>query len=182
MYKYIYCCFILTLFSKTIQSQDTLDIDKRWYWNVNAGLVVPDDDLRLNEAQILDLRIGKHFNKNWGFEMEFMRDEYDFDIDFDLKHYASTLNFFYTNHSPLWKPYFLIGLGAIRSDSRFPQTQSTDVIVNLAVGGSWYLTGDGVRLRAEARSRLDNNNSDLPGQEGFGDGQFTIGLIVPIGD
>lgn len=157
-------------------------VDYRWYWNTNIGIVVPDDDIRLNEAQVIDLRVGKHFNENWALEFELMRDEYDFDIDFDLKHYSAAFNIMYTNHDPLWKPYFLIGVGGIYSDSRFPDTQETDLIVNLAIGGSWYFTGNGVRIRAEARSRLDTNDSDLPGQDGFGDGQFTIGLIVPIGD
>ncbi len=157
-------------------------VDYRWYWNTNIGIVVPDDDVRLNEAQVLDLRVGKHFNENWALEFEVMRDEYDFDIDFDLKHYAAGLNVLYTNHDPLWKPYFLVGVGGIYSDSRFPDTQDSDLIVNLAIGGSWYFTGNGVRIRAEARSRLDTNDSDLPGQDGFGDGQFTIGIIVPIGD
>jgi len=39
-----------------------------------------------------------------------------------------------------------------------------------------------MRIRAEARSRLGTNDSDLPGQDDFGDGQFTLGIIVPIGD
>jgi hypothetical protein len=157
-------------------------VDYRWYWNTNLGIVVPDDDIRLNEAQVLDLRVGKHLNENWAMEFEVMRDEYDFDMDFDLKHYAATFNVMYTNHDPLWKPYFLFGVGGIRSDARFPDVQENDLVVNLAVGGSWYFTGNGVRIRAEARSRLDTNDSELPGQDGFGDGQFTIGIIVPIGD
>lgn len=157
-------------------------VDYRWYWNANIGIVVPDDDIRLNEAQVIDFRVGKHFTEKWAMEFEVMRDEYDFDIDFDLKHYAAGFNLLYTNHDPLWKPYFLVGVGGIYSDSRFPDTQDSDLIVNLAVGGSWYFTGHGVRIRAEARSRLDTNDSDLPGQDGFGDGQFTIGIIVPIGD
>ncbi len=159
------------------------EVDYRLYWNANLGIVVPDDDIRLNEAQVIDLRIGKHFTENWALEFEVMRDEYDFDIDYDLKHYATGVNFMYTNHDPLWKPYFMVGVGAIYSDSRFPESiQRTDLIVNVAIGGSWYFTGNGVRIRAEARSRLDTNDSDLPGQDGFGDGQFTLGIIVPIGD
>ena len=157
-------------------------VDYRWYWNTNIGIVVPDDDIRLNEAQVIDLRVGKHLNEHWAVEFEVMRDEYDFDIDFDLKHYSAAFNVMYTDHDPLWKPYFLVGVGGIYSDSRFPDTQESDLIVNLAVGGSWYFTGNGARIRAEARARLDSNNSNLPGQDGFGDGQFTIGIIVPIGD
>lgn len=157
-------------------------IDKRWYWNPNFGVVVPDDDLRLNEAHVFDIRVGKHFTDRWGMELELMRDEYDFDMDFDLKHYSASMNLMYINHDPLWKPYFLVGVGGIRADARFPDNQRTDLIVNLAVGGSWYFVGNGARIRLEARSRLDTNDSKLPGQDGFGDAQFTVGLIIPIGD
>lgn len=157
-------------------------VDNRWYWNPNFGVVVPDDDLRLNEAHVFDIRVGKHFSEQWSMELELMRDEYDFDMDFDLKHYSATMNLIYTNHDPLWKPYFLVGVGGIRADARFPDNQRNDLIVNLAVGGSWYFVGNGARIRLEARSRLDSNDSNLPGQDGFGDAQFTIGLMIPIGD
>ncbi|MCX7544112.1 outer membrane beta-barrel protein [Marinicella gelatinilytica] len=173
-----------TLCAQTKTGQNGLfdGVDYRWYWSPNAGVVIPDDDLRLNEANVFDVRVGKHLNEQWGMELELMRDEYDFDMDFDLKHYSATMNLIYTNHDPLWKPYFMVGLGGIYADARFPDTQRTDFIVNLAVGGSWYFVGNGARIRLEARSRLDTNNSKLPGQDGFGDAQFTIGLIIPIGD
>ncbi len=170
----------MLLAQQELPAQD--GIDYRWYWNINGGIVVPDDDVRLNEAKVLDLRVGKHLNRDWGFEFELMQDEYDFDIDFDLRHQAAGINLFKTNHDPLWKPYVLFGVGVIHADARFPDTSDNSLIVNVAVGGSWYFAGNGVRIRAEARSRLDTNDSDLPGQDGFGDGQFTLGIIVPIGD
>ncbi len=168
--------------TKTGQSGLYDGVDHRWYWNPNFGVVVPDDDLRLNEAHVFDVRVGKHFTDRWAMEFELMRDEYDFDMDFDLKHYSATMNLIYTNHDPLWKPYFLVGVGGIRADARYPDNQRNDLILNLAVGGSWYFVGNGARIRLEARSRLDSNDSKLPGQDGFGDAQFTVGLIIPIGD
>jgi len=180
---------LLLLSSMTTLAEETTGhnglfdgVDYRWYWNPNIGVVIPDDDLRLNEANVFDIRVGKHVNEKWALEFELMRDEYDFDIDFDLKHYSATMNFIYTNHDPLWKPYFLIGVGGIYSDARYPEEYRSDLLLNLAVGGSWYFMGNGGRIRAEIRSRLDTNDSKLPGQDGFGDAQFTLGLIIPIGN
>ena len=153
--------------------------DDRWYWNINAGVVVPDDSLQLNDAHVYDVRVGKNLNDKWAFEIMAFTDEYDFDIDFGLKHHGLGVNFLTINHEPLWKPYFLIGGGAIYHDS--PLDSGTNVFFNVGIGASWYFFGDNIRLRAEAVSRLDLNDTDLPGQDGFGDGVFTVGLTVPIG-
>jgi hypothetical protein len=72
-----------------------------------------------------------------------------------------------------------MGAGFIRHDSA---TESgTNAFFNVGIGGSWYFFGDNVRLRAEAVSRLDLNSTKLPGQDGFGDGVFTLGLTIPLG-
>jgi len=169
--------FISIIFSLCAQAQR---IDPRWYYNVNVGIIIPDDDLQLNEAQIYDLRIGKSLNKDWSYEFELFTDNYDFDIDYGLKHHGFMLNFLNINNEPLWRPYFLMGGGFIYHNS--PTESGINPVFNIGVGGSWYFFGDNIRLRAEAVSRLDLNNTDLPGQDGFGDGVFTLGLTIPIGN
>lgn len=155
-------------------------IDPRWYFNINAGIIVPDDNLQLTEAQLIDLRVGKVINQKWSYEVVGFVDQYDFDIDYGLKHKGLNINFLNINHEPLWKPYFLMGAGLIHHQS---QTESgTNLFFNVGIGGSWYFFGDNVRLRAEAVSRLDLNDTKLPGQDGFGDGIFTLGLTIPIGN
>ena len=154
-------------------------LDERWYWNINAGIVVPDDSLQLNDARIYDLRVGKSINHKWSFEIQAFTDEYDFDIDYGLKHQGLGINFLDINQDPLWKPYFLMGVGVIHHQS--PQESGTNMFFNIGIGASWYFFGDNVRLRAEAVSRLDLNDTDLPGQDGFGDGVFSMGLTIPIG-
>jgi hypothetical protein len=166
----------LVLFSTSAVSEK---IDERWYFNVNAGIIIPDNDLQFNEAELYDLRIGKPINHKWAFEIVGFTDEYDFDIDYGLKHQGLNVNFLNINHEPLWKPYFLMGAGFIRHKS--PTESGTNAFFNIGIGGSWYFFGDNVRLRAEAVSRLDLNNTDLPGQDGFGDGVFTVGLSIPLG-
>ena len=61
------------------------------------------------------------------------------------------------------------------------EESGTNLYFNVGVGASWYFYGDNIRLRAEAVSRLDLNNTNLPGQDGFGDGVFSVGLTIPIG-
>jgi hypothetical protein len=176
--KFIILLTLLPL-SQLAFSQANDGIDERWYINPNIGVIIPDDDIQLNEAEIIDLRFGKVLGPKWGFEMGAFSDEYDFDINYDLSHEGVFINFLNINHEPLWKPYFLMGAGVIRHHSA---TESgTNAFFNIGIGGSWYFFGDNVRLRAEAVSRLDLNDTDLPGQDGFGDGVFTVGLTIPIG-
>ncbi len=154
-------------------------IDERWYVSVNAGVIVPDDSLQFNDALIYDVRMGKSINEKWSYEIQAFTDEYDFDIDYGLKHHGVGINFLNINQEPLWKPYFLMGTGLIYHQS--PTESGTNLYFNVGIGGSWYFFGDNIRLRAEAVSRLDLNNTKLPGQDGFGDGVFTVGLTIPFG-
>lgn len=178
--KLIPLILISMIYSSFANSQANDGIDERWYFNVNAGIIVPDNDFQFNEADLVDLRVGKAINQKWSYEIGVFFDEYDFDINYDLKHHGGFINFLNINHEPLWKPYFLMGAGVIHHQS---STESgTDVFFNIGIGGSWYFFGDNVRLRAEAVSRLDLNNTKLPGQDGFGDGVFTLGLTIPLGN
>jgi len=173
----IILALILLIFSINSHAQP---IDQRWYWNVNMGVIVPDDSLQLNDAHIYDFRVGRSINHKWSYEIQAFTDEYDFDIDYGLKHKGVGINFLDINHDPLWKPYFLMGVGFINHQT--PDESGTNLYFNLGIGGSWYFFGDNIRLRAEAVSRFDLNNTDLPGQDGFGDGIFNLGLTIPIGN
>ncbi len=172
-------CFFNLFFISSVFSQANDGLDERWYFNVNAGVILPDNDLQFNEAEIADVRVGKSLNQKWTYEFGVFTDKYDFDIDYKLKHNGAFFNFLNINHEPLWKPYFLMGGGMIYHES--PTESGTNLFFNVGIGGSWYFFGDNIRLRAEAVSRLDLNNTKLPGQDGLGDGVFTLGLTVPLG-
>lgn len=172
-----FLALIALLFSMHVYSQP---LDERWYWNINVGAIVPDDSLQLNDAHVYDFRVGKSINYKWSYEIQAFTDEYDFDIDYGLKHHGAGINFLNINHDPLWKPYFLMGVGFIYHESQ--EESGTNLFFNVGVGASWYFYGDNIRLRAEAVSRLDLNNTDLPGQDGFGDGVFSVGVTIPIGN
>ena len=170
--------FLLFIFFSAFSLAQPLD--ERWYLGVNAGIIVPDDNILLNEAQIYDVRLGKTINQDWSYEFEAFTDEYDFNIDYGLKHHGLMINFLNVNNEVLWKPYFLMGAGFIYHNS--PVDSGINPVINIGLGGSWYFFGDNVRLRLEAVSRLDFNNTKLPGQDGFGDAVFTFGLTIPIGN
>jgi len=168
--------FFSLFISPNIHAQQ---MDDRWYLGVNAGIVVPDDSLQLTDAQVVDVRMGKSFNKVWSYEIQAFSDEYNFDINYGLIHHGLMLNFLNINQEPLWKPYFIVGGGFIYH--RSPTESGINPVFNVGIGASWYFFGDNIRLRAEAVSRMDLNSTNLPGQDGFGDGVFTMGLTIPLG-
>ena len=169
--------FFIVLTSLNAQAQR---IDPRWYYNINAGIVSPSDDAQLQDAKIYDIRLGKSINQDWSYEFELFTDKYNFENNYTLKHQGFMLNFLAINNEPLWRPYFLMGGGIIKHKS--PTESGIDPVFNVGIGGSWYFFGDNIRLRAEAVSRLDLNDNDLPGQKkGYGNGVFTLGLTIPIG-
>ena len=58
----------------------------------------------------------------------------------------------------------------------------TDAIAYLGMGGEWELLPPRrLLLRSELRFRYDFNDTDQPGQEGFGDAIFSLGLMLPFG-
>ena len=58
----------------------------------------------------------------------------------------------------------------------------TSAVVNIAIGGMWELViPQRVMLRADFRARYEIDDNEQPGQNGWGDGVFTIGIVVPFG-
>ena len=80
---------------------------------------------------------------------------------------------------PLWNPYFLVGLGALRFEA--PGDSGTEILVHAAVGGMWDLNNNGLMLRAEARYRYSPADSPIPGLLEEGEAVLTIGLTIPFG-
>ena len=156
------------------------ELDRRWYTDVAAGIILPDDDLRPDDARIAMFRVGRHFHEEYALEVEVFKDEYDFGIDFPLEHEGANFNLLIVNREPLWNPYFLLGVGAIRTMGDGVPTDTT-VAINIGIGGRWQLSKGGIMLRADARLRYDDNDSDVPGNDGYGDGVLTVGLSFPIG-
>ena len=129
------------------------------------------------------LAIGRRFGPEYAFELEATYDKLDFGIDYGLEHRTIELNMLKINPEPLWHPYFLMGVGYIEFEGPpgLPIRTGHNALFNLGVGGMWEIViPNRVLLRADARLRYDLNDTHQPGQSGFGDGVFTLGLVVPF--
>lgn len=154
-------------------------------WSVGARGGVVATDQRFNaDGQAWALTVGRSFGPQYAVELEFSGDDLDFGIDYGLEHRAIGVNHLTINREPLWDPYFLIGVGLVEFDAPPGNAvrEGCDFMFNLGIGGQWELVApERVLLRADLRLRYDRNDTGQPGQNGFGDGIFSLGLTVPLG-
>jgi len=167
-----------SLFACSLNAQP---LDQRWQAGLRFGSLIPDSAVDPTDGFIGLLSARRALDAEQDVELELGYDELDFGIDFNLRHRFVGVNYLRVNRVPLWDPYVLIGLGAIRYDAPSGVRSGNSVYANLGVGGRWELKPERVFLRAEARIRYDLLNSDQPGQDGFGDGVLTLGIELPLG-
>jgi hypothetical protein len=154
-----------------------------WFAGARGGIVVTDQEFD-NDGTVYNLTVGRTFGPKYAVELELTQDELDFGIDYGLRHRAIGVNHLTINREPLWDPYFLIGAGYIEFDgpAGLDQERDGNFMFNLGVGGQWELVvPNRVLLRADFRLRYDLNDTRQPGQNGYGDGVFTLGLTIPFG-
>ena len=157
--------------------------DDEWYVGARGGIVMTDQNFD-NDGTLYGLAIGRRLGPEYAVELEATYDELDFGIDYGLEHRTLELNMLKINPVPLWHPYFLMGIGYIEFEGRpgLPVRTGHNAMFNLGVGGMWELViPNRVLFRADLRLRYDLNDTDQPGQNGFGDGVFTLGLVIPFG-
>ena len=153
-----------------------------WFGGVRGGIVVTDQEYD-NDGTAFIAHVGRTWGPMYAVEFEVGADELDFGIDYGLEHRWIGVNHLTINREPLWDPYFLIGIGAIEYEAPpgNAEREGTDFVANLAIGGQWELwVPERAFLRAEIRLRYDHNDTDQPGQNGFGDGIVTVGLVIPF--
>ena len=152
-----------------------------WYAGVNSGVVIPDDDYDFGDGTFQSVRLGRTLGETQAVEVSVFRDELDFGIDYGLEHQGIELNYLQINREPLWDPYFLVGVGWIRFDAPLgEELQGSDLMLNVGIGGHWELLPGRLYLNADLRLRYDFTQVEQPGQEGFGDGVFSLGLTIPF--
>lgn len=154
-----------------------------WELGLRYGGAITDNSFSIDgEVEVLSLL--RTLGPERAIEFELGADQLGFGIDFGLQHQNLAVNYLVINREPLWDPYVLFGVGVIRFEApRYsPDRRGTDAMAQFAVGGNWELAAPNkLLLRAEARIRYDFNNTDQPGQDGFGDAIVTVGLSVPFG-
>ncbi len=167
---------LLVAFSVTAQ-------DRRlspWYLGIKGGTVLAGGDRAADDGRLVGLELGANLNETWALEAELFADTIEFDAGFDLDHSGFAVNLIQVNRVPLWNPYFLLGLGALRFEA--PEETDTDIMGQIAVGGMWNLNNNGVMLRIEARYRYSTADSTTPGLLEDGEPVITIGLTIPFGE
>ena len=156
--------------------------DDAWYVSARGGIVMTDQNYD-NDGTLVGIALGRFFGPEYAFELEVTGDELDFGIDYGLRQRSVELNMLKINPVPLWHPYFLMGIGYIEFDGPDGLAIETghNAMFNLGVGGMWELVPPSrVMLRGDLRLRYDLNDTHQPGQSGFGDGVFSLGLLVPF--
>jgi hypothetical protein len=147
-----------------------------WEFGVRAGGMITDNAVRLDgSAEFLTLT--RTLGEKRAVELELGADQLDFSMDYGLRHRTVSLNYLEINREPLWDPYVLIGVGVSEFDAPTGITEGRDAMMQVGTGGSWELSDNGkVLLRGDLRFRYDLNDTDQPGQDGWGDAIFTVGL------
>lgn len=147
-----------------------------WEVGLRVGGMITDNALRLDGSAEF-LTITRRIDEKRAIELEFGADQLDFSIDYGLRHRTVSVNYVEVNREPLWDPYVLVGLGVSEFDAPSGITEGHDAMLQVGTGGSWELSDNGkLLLRGDLRFRYDLNDTGQPGQDGWGDAIFTVGL------
>jgi hypothetical protein len=152
--------------------------DDHWFVGARAGVVVADQALRRDGDSVI-VSFGRTLGPVYAVELECFRERLDYGIDDGLRNEGLAFNVLTINREPLWDPYFLVGIGALRFEvpPGQPTRRDTTPIAHAAIGGQWELVlPERVLLRAEIRMRVSGDRIGRPGQEGYVDGTVSIGL------
>ena len=149
----------------------------QFYAGLKAGQVLADAEA-VDDANLFGAELGINFSPKWAFELEYFQDQRDTQFDFDIEYSGFGFNLIQTNRVPLWNPYFLVGLGALRF--QVPDDSNTDIMANVAVGGQWDLNNAGLMLRVEARYRYSPVDAVAEDLIEAGEPVVTLELSFPL--
>jgi hypothetical protein len=108
----------------------------------------------------------RSFGDVHGVEFEYTRSAFD-----GAARNAFAVNWVQTNPEPLWRPFFLVGLGL--SDGE----EGSGAMASVGFGGRWELVPGRLDLRADLRYRHDAASTKGARNEGV----LMIGIGVPLG-
>lgn len=119
---------------------------------------------RDGDGPFVNLR--RNFGEIHAVELEYARTGFEpGDRDYFGLHWVKT------NPEPLWRPFFLLGLGA--SDG----PEGSGALASVGIGGRWQLVPGRIDLRADLRYRHDSAAADDARNEGV----LMIGVSLPLG-
>lgn len=153
-----------------------------WQASLRGGVVVTDQSLR-RDGDTWMVSLARSFGPEQSVEVDWFEERLDFGINFGLRNRGIALNYLTFNREPLWDPYFLLGVGSLRFEAP-PGSDRADgnhIFFQIGVGGEWeLLLPERLLLRAEIRLRATDDATGQPGQEGYGDASFLLGLSLPF--
>lgn len=157
-----------------------------WFVGTSVlGVMVTDSSFKV-DGHFAALRVGREYRDQYAWEVEYLQDDLDFGVDYNLRHRSLGVNHRTINHAVLWNPYILIGVAVDQFDAPNAtqpnaEKSGTDFALNVGLGGEWELMAPRkLMLRLDLRLRYDFNNTRQPGQIGFGDGVIGLGLTMPF--
>lgn len=166
------CLLLMLSASAFVQASGRDD----WEFGLRVGGMITDNALRLDGSAEF-ATITRRLGEKRAIELEFGADQLDFSMDYGLRHRTVSVNYVEVNREPLWDPYVLVGVGVSEFDAPSGITEGRDAMMQLGTGGSWELSDNGkLLLRGDVRFRYDLNDTGQPGQDGWGDAIFTVGL------
>ena len=157
------------------------ELDARWYLAPGASYIFADDDRQADDGPGFQLGIGKAVSQHWNLELNGVYDQLD--LSTGGGQYEQTGlgldGLFFFDRSGAFNPYLVLGAGALKTE--LGGTDSTNLMANAGAGFMARLNDYGLALRADARYRLDNDDSSLASEDRFGDWLLNLGLAVPLG-
>ena len=156
------------------------DYDQRWYIAPSVSYIFADEHRQADDDFGVQIGVGKPVNEKWNVELTAVDDSLERDAggEFDQTGMSlDSLYFFTRNHG--FAPYLTIGLGLLRTE--FADNADTHTMVSAGVGFMSRLNDYGLALRTDARYRMDNDNSSIASENGFGDWLLNVGLVIPFG-
>ncbi len=149
-----------------------------------------DDRVGVEEGQGGQLSFGMAINKHWGWEIGGFYSEFPHDnspgANAQREYGAKLDGLYFYSRNPAFAPYFSIGAGAVKTELRGTDLDSTDPLADAGVGFFKYFTlwGQDLAFRADLRYRyvfFDKNALGGSDVDGLGEGVLKIGLAIPFG-
>lgn len=108
----------------------------------------------------------RSFGEVHGVELEYSRSAFD-----NGTRNAWSVHWVQTNPEPLWRPFFIFGLGISDGD------EGSGALASVGFGGRWALLPGRLDLRADLRYRHDSAAPDGARNEGV----LLLGISIPLG-
>lgn len=157
------------------------EVDDRWYIVPSLSYVVSDDDRQADNAIGGQLGLGKALSESWNLEISGVADTLDATNNAgSFKQHGLLVDglYLFDRNSSL-STYAVIGAGALKTT--YANTRSTNPFANIGLGIAHTFSEYGLSVRADARYRIDNDDSSIASEQRFGDWVMNLGLVIPIG-